>query len=97
MFVVTVDQKGSRSRGDAVPALLDAVAAWRSGQDVDPFVLPLQRTADGRLGVALADGGRGSMQIVFNVSTPDAASFRKSEAQIAGMLARAVSRGTRTL
>jgi len=60
-------------------------------------VLPLQRTADGRLGVALADGGRGSMQIVFNVSTPDAASFRKSEAQIAGMLARAVSRGTRTL
>jgi hypothetical protein len=31
------------------------------------------------------------------VTTPDAASFRKSEAQIAGMLARAVTRGGRTL
>src|SRR5690606_10378352 len=59
-------------------------------------ILPLQRTPDGRLGVA-ASGGGGATQIVFNVSTPDAASFRKSEAQIAGMLARAVSRGTRTL
>ena len=59
-------------------------------------ILPLQRTADGRLGVA-AGGGGGGMQIVFNVTTPDAASFRKSEAQISGMLARAVSRGTRTL
>ncbi|WEX07730.1 phage tail tape measure protein [Chelativorans sp. AA-79] len=59
-------------------------------------ILPLQRTSDGRLGVA-AGGGGGGAQIVFNVTTPDAASFRKSEAQISGMLARAVSRGTRTL
>ncbi|HLV03591.1 hypothetical protein [uncultured Georgenia sp.] len=55
MFVVTVDQKGSRSRGDAVPALLDAVAAWRSGQDVDPFVLPLQRTVGDEVQGVLAD------------------------------------------
>src|SRR5690606_5998576 len=55
MFVVTVDQKGSRSRGDAVPALLDAVAAWRSGQDVDPFVLPLQRTVGDEVQRVLAD------------------------------------------
>lgn len=60
-------------------------------------VLPLQRTADGRLGVATTGGGQTSTQIIFNVSTPDAASFRKSEAQITGMLARAVSRGSRTL
>lgn len=59
-------------------------------------ILPLQRTADGRLGVASPGSGAGT-SIVFNVTTPDAASFRKSEAQIAGMLARAVSRGTRTL
>ncbi|MDP3897261.1 MAG: phage tail tape measure protein [Mesorhizobium sp.] len=59
-------------------------------------ILPLQRTADGRLGVAASGGGAGT-SIVFNVTTPDAASFRKSEAQIAGMLARAVSRGARTL
>lgn len=58
-------------------------------------ILPLQRSSDGRLGVA-ASGGGAPVNVVFNVSTPDAASFRKSEAQITGMLARAVSRGTRT-
>ncbi len=58
-------------------------------------ILPLQRSSDGRLGVA-ATGGGAPVNVVFNVSTPDAASFRKSEAQITGMLARAVSRGTRT-
>lgn len=61
-------------------------------------ILPLQRGADGRLGVAAGGNGAGAgPSIVFNVSTPDAASFRKSEAQITGMLARAVSRGSRTL
>ena len=59
-------------------------------------ILPLQRAPDGRLGVAAAGGGA-PVSIVFNVVTPDAASFRKSEAQITGMLARAVSRGTRSL
>ena len=59
-------------------------------------VLPLTRAADGRLGVAAA-GGQAAVNVVFNVTTPDAASFRKSEAQLAGMLARAVSRGARTL
>jgi phage-related minor tail protein len=59
-------------------------------------ILPLQRSADGRLGVAAAGGG-GSVNVVFNVTTPDSSSFRKSEAQVTGMLARAVSRGTRTL
>jgi len=58
-------------------------------------ILPLQRSADGRLGVASAGGG-GSVNVVFNVTTPDASSFRKSEAQVTGMLARAVSRGART-
>ena len=37
------------------------------------------------------------VSIVFNVTTTDAASFRKSEAQVTGMLARAVSRGARSL
>lgn len=59
-------------------------------------VMPLQRTADGRLGVA-ANQSAAAVNVVFNVSTPDAVSFRKSEAQVTGMLARAVARGTRTL
>lgn len=59
-------------------------------------IMPLTRGADGRLGVA-AQGGGSPMQVVVHVNTPDAASFRKSEAQLTGMLARAVRRGTRTL
>ena len=59
-------------------------------------ILPLQRGADGSLGVA-AGGQGGAQTIVFNVTTPDAASFRKSEAQVAGMIARAASRGARTM
>ena len=59
-------------------------------------ILPLRRGADGSLGVA-AGGGGASVNVVFNVTAQDAASFRKSEAQITGMLARAVSRGSRTL
>ncbi len=56
-------------------------------------ILPLQRGADGRLGVAAAGGS--DINVVFNVTATDAASFRKSEAQVSGMLARAVSRGSR--
>lgn len=58
-------------------------------------IMPLQRGPDGRLGVA--GGGGGAINVVFNVTASDAASFRKSEAQISGMLARAVQRGARTL
>jgi len=58
-------------------------------------ILPLARGSDGRLGVATGGGGAG-VNITFNVTASDAASFRKSEAQITGMLAQAVSRGARS-
>lgn len=57
-------------------------------------ILPLKRGPDGALGVA-TDGG--DARIVFNVTAQDAASFRKSEGQIAAMLTRAVGRGQRSL
>src|SRR5690606_32585934 len=60
-------------------------------------ILPLRRGGDGRLGVATDGGGQASVSVVFNVTTPDAGSFRKSEGQITGMLARAASRGMRSL
>ena len=65
------------------------------GEAGSEAILPLSRGADGSLGVAASGGGQ-PVNIVFNVTAQDAASFRKSEAQITGMLARAVSRGTRT-
>ena len=59
-------------------------------------IMPLKRGSDGRLGVASAGGGQ-PVQVTFNVSTQDAASFAKSEAQVTAMLARAVGRGRRGL
>ncbi|MEM0907095.1 MAG: phage tail tape measure protein [Pseudomonadota bacterium] len=60
-------------------------------------VLPLARGTDGRLGVAVEGGGASQPSITINVSTPDAESFRRSEAQVTAMLARAVGRGRRGL
>ena len=51
-------------------------------------ILPLARGPDGALGVRAAGGG--GISVTFNVSTPDADSFRRSETQIAALLARAV-------
>jgi len=59
-------------------------------------ILPLRRGADGRLGVA-SEGGAAGMNITFNVTAADAASFRRSESQIAAMLARVGARGQRNL
>lgn len=65
------------------------------GEAGSEAILPLKRGADGALGVA-ASGGAGP-QIIFNVTATDAASFRKSEAQISAMVSRSVMRGQRNL
>ncbi|MEQ1578433.1 MAG: phage tail tape measure protein [Hyphomicrobium sp.] len=59
-------------------------------------IMPLMRGSDGRLGIAARGGGSG-VNVTFNVTTPDAESFRKSESQLSAMLARAVSHGQRNL
>jgi phage-related minor tail protein len=68
-------------------------------------ILPLARGADGRLGVAMsgamsgggAGPGAGNAPVVVNVTTRDAESFRRSEAQVSALVARAVGRGRRGL
>lgn len=61
-------------------------------------ILPLKRGPGGELGVAAnAGSGRSAPSIVFNVTSPDASSFRRSEVQIQAMLARAAARGQRGL
>lgn len=58
-------------------------------------VMPLSRGADGRLGVAASGGGARPMSVTVNIATPDAQSFRRSEAQVSATLARALARGQR--
>ncbi|MEO0916237.1 MAG: phage tail tape measure protein [Pseudomonadota bacterium] len=57
-------------------------------------IMPLARGADGRLGVR-TEGGARPVQIVMNVSTPDAASFQRSQSQIVGQMSRALARSQR--
>lgn len=67
-----------------------------AGEQGAEAIMPLARGPDGRLGVA-ATGKGGNTAIVFNVATPDAESFRRSETQIAALLSRAISSGQRNL
>ncbi len=60
-------------------------------------IMPLSRGADGRLGVRAGGAGARPVAVTVNVTTPDADSFRRSEAQVAAALARAVARGHRAL
>ncbi|WEK48501.1 MAG: phage tail tape measure protein [Candidatus Kaistia colombiensis] len=57
-------------------------------------IMPLSRGPDGRLGVS---GGGAPITVNIAIQTPDAQSFRKSEAHVAATLARAVGRGRRGL
>ncbi|MNU00314.1 hypothetical protein D3C72_2434070 [compost metagenome] len=59
--------------------------------------MPLSRGPDGRLGVRAAGGSSRPLSVVVQVSTPDAESFRRSEAQVSAAIARAVARGSRAL
>lgn len=43
------------------------------------------------------NGGSDGVSIVFNINTPDAESFKRSESQIAARMARAVGRGRRNM
>ncbi len=75
---------------------LGQVGLGLAGEAGAEAILPLARGSDGRLGVATGSGGR-AVNVVFNMSSPDASSFRKSEAQLTAMLAGAVRRGARRL
>ncbi|MGL5735232.1 MAG: phage tail tape measure protein [Beijerinckiaceae bacterium] len=57
-------------------------------------IMPLARGADGRLGVR-ANVASAPVSITVNIAAQDIESFRRSEAQIAGALSRAVARGRR--
>ncbi len=60
-------------------------------------ILPLARGPDGRLGVAASGRAAATTQVHVTIATRDAESFRRSEAQVAASLSRAVARGQRAL
>ncbi len=67
-----------------------------AGEAGPEAIMPLTRGPDGRLGVSVTGAQPGPV-ITFNVTAADADSFRRSESQLAAMLARAVSLGQRNL
>jgi phage-related minor tail protein len=66
-----------------------------AGERGPEAIIPLARGPDGRLGVRA--GSAGAVNVTFNVTTPDVESFRRSETQLAALLARAVAQGQRNL
>lgn len=76
---------------------LQGGATGIAGERGAEAIMPLARGPDGRLGVRADGGGSRAVNVTFNISTPDSASFQRTETQIAAMLNRAVSRGQRNL
>ena len=59
-------------------------------------IMPLSRGPDGKLGVR-AEANSTAPSVIVNISTPDAASFKRSTGQISASIARAVQRGQRNM
>jgi phage-related minor tail protein len=75
---------------------LGARGVGLAGEAGPEAILPLARAADASLGVS-AGGGGSQTSVTIHIATPDAESFRRSEAYLAGQIARAVARGQRAL
>lgn len=60
-------------------------------------IIPLSRGPDGRLGLAGAAAREQASPVNITINTPDIESFRRSQVQVTGAIARAVLRGRRGL
>jgi lambda family phage tail tape measure protein len=67
-----------------------------AGEAGPEAIMPLTRGPDGSLGV-VASGAAAPANVTIHIATPDAESFRRSEAYLTGQIARAVARGQRSL
>ena len=75
---------------------LSGGATGIAGERGAEAIMPLSRGPDGRLGVK-SEGAHRNVNVTFNVSTPDADSFRRTETQLAAMLNRAIAQGQRNM
>jgi phage-related minor tail protein len=67
-----------------------------AGEAGPEAIVPLSRSSDGRLGIAMS-GAPAPANVTVQIATPDVGSFRRSEAYLTGQIARAVARGQRSL
>lgn len=68
-----------------------------AGEAGPEAIVPLARGADGRLGISGGRQAGAGQSININIAARDVEGFRRSEAQVSAMVARAVSRGRRGL
>ena len=97
------EKGGAFSQGRVMPFAKGGVVAQATafpmrgatglmGEAGPEAIMPLARGPDGKLGVR---GGGTAVNVTVNIATPDAAGFRQSQGQVAGMITRAVARGQR--
>lgn len=87
--------------GGSLGATASAQPFAAGGAIATPSYFPLGATAGAEAMLPPGDlralSEKRSLAVTVNVSTPDAASFRRSEAYLSGTIARAVARGERSL
>ena len=65
------------------------------GESGAEAIMPLARDSDGRLGVRTSASR--SVNVTFNISTPDTEGFKRSQSQISAAILRTIERGQRNL
>jgi hypothetical protein len=93
----TLPGEGYAKGGAFVNGVVDTTTFFNPammGEAGPEAIMPLARDSSGRLGVR-GNGGGANVNITFNISTPDANSFRASESQISARMHAAVVAGLR--
>lgn len=87
--------------GDAVGGLVNSILPFQSGGAISlasagPDIGAAPIGAKGAMAMDMVEPTPSQkVSVVMNISTPDAASFQKSQSQIAAQMSRALSRGQR--
>jgi hypothetical protein len=89
---MTDDTFDTRVAAGSLPPLPDG----REGEG-DTLTRIADRLASAMTTALAARGGAGAPRVTVNIAASDAPSFRRSEAYLAGQIARAVARGQRVL